>query len=122
MQDNNTKIYSTNNDGKFVAAERISTTFINKIYEYITSVFENAYIDKLDETVNKYNNTYHNIIEMRPFDVKSSTKIDFGVKNNDKDPEFKFIDHARISRYKKILGKIYTSNWSEEKILKNLKS
>ena len=122
MQDNNTKIYSTNNDGKFVAAERISTTFINKIYKYITSVFENAYIDKLDETVNKYNNTYHNIIEMRTFDVKPSTKIDFGVKNNDKDPEFKFIDHVRISRYKKILGKIYTSNWSEEKILKNLKS
>ena len=31
-------------------------------------------------TVNKYNNTYHRTIKMKPFDVKSSTYIDFNEK------------------------------------------
>ena len=33
---------------------------------------------------------------------------------NDKDPKFKVNDHVRISKYKNILGKGYTSNLSEE--------
>ena len=35
------------------------------------------YIDKLDDTVNKYNNTYRRTIEMKPVNVNSSTYIDF---------------------------------------------
>ena len=35
------------------------------------------YLDKLDDIVNKYNNTYHSTIKMKPVDVKSSTYIDF---------------------------------------------
>ena len=30
----------------------------------------NVYIDKLDDIVNKYNNTYHSTIKMKPVDVK----------------------------------------------------
>ena len=29
------------------------------------------YIDKLNDIVNKYNNTYHKIIKMKPVDVKA---------------------------------------------------
>ena len=29
------------------------------------------YIDKLDDIVNEYNNTYHRTIKMKPVDVKS---------------------------------------------------
>ena len=47
------------------------------------------YIDKLDDTVNKYNNTYHSTINMKPVDVKSSTYIDSSREINDKDPKFK---------------------------------
>ena len=36
-------------------------------------ILKNVYIDKLDDIVNKYNNTYHNTIKMKPVDVKSST-------------------------------------------------
>ena len=43
----------------------------------MTSVSENVYINKLDDTINKYNNTYHRTIEIEPVDVKSSTNIDF---------------------------------------------
>ena len=33
---------------------------------------------------------------MKPADVKSRTYIDFGVKNNEKDPKFEVGDHATI--------------------------
>ena len=35
------------------------------------------YIDKLSDIVNKYNNTYHSTIKMKPVDVTSSTSIEF---------------------------------------------
>ena len=37
------------------------------------SVLRDVYIDKLDDIVNKYNNTYHSTIKMKPVDEKSST-------------------------------------------------
>ena len=39
----------------------------------MASVSKNAYIDKLDDKVNKYNNMYHSTTKMKPIDVKSST-------------------------------------------------
>ena len=39
------------------------------------------YKDKVDDVVNKYNNTYHSTIKMKPGDVKSNTYIDFGIEN-----------------------------------------
>ena len=38
------------------------------------------YINKLDDTVNKYNNTYHSTTKMMPVDVKSRTYMDFDKK------------------------------------------
>ena len=74
----------------------------------------NVYIDKLDGIVNKYNNTYHSTIKMKPVDVKSSTYIDSSKEINDKDPKFKVGDIVRISKYKTIFAKGYVPNWSEE--------
>ena len=105
-------MYSTNNEGKFVVAERFIRTLENKIY--ITSVSKNVYTHKLDKIVNKYNHTSHSTIKMKPVDVKSSTYIDFDKKNNKEDPKFKVGDHARISKYKNIFAKGYIPNWSEE--------
>ena len=39
----------------------------------MTAVSKNVYIDKLDETVNEYNNTYHRIINTKPIEVKDNT-------------------------------------------------
>ena len=36
-----------------------------------------------------------------PLGVKSSTNIDFGIKNNDVHPKFKVGDHVTISKYEK---------------------
>ena len=107
-------MYSTNNERKSVIAERFIRTLKNEIYKYITSISKNVYIDKLDDIVRKYNNTYHTSIKMKPVDVKDNTYIDFKKEVNDKDPKFKIGDHVRISKYKNIFAKGYMPNWSEE--------
>ena len=74
---------STNNEGKSVVAERFIRTLKNKIYKYMTSISKNVYTDKLDDIVNKYNDTYHQTIKMKPVDVKSNTFINSGKEIND---------------------------------------
>ena len=71
----------------------------------MTSVSKNVSIDKLADIVNKYNNTYHGLIKMKPIDVKSSTYIDLNKESNKKDPEFKVVDHVRISKFENIFEK-----------------
>ena len=80
----------------------------------MTSISKNVYINKLDDIVDEYNNTYHRTIKMKPVDVKDNTYIDFKKEVNDKDPKFKVGDHVRISKYKNIFAKGYTPNWFEE--------
>ena len=53
---------------------------------------KNAYIDKLDDVFNKYNNTVHTTIKMKPIDVKDNSYIDFTKEVNDKEPKFKVDD------------------------------
>ena len=105
-------MYSTNNEGKSVIAERFIRTLKNEIYKYMTSISKNVYIDKLDDVVNKYNKTYKTI-KMKPVDVKPSIYIDFNKENNREGPKFKVGDHVRISKYKNIFAKGYVPNWSE---------
>ena len=86
--------------------------------KYFTSVSKNIYIDKLDDIVDQYNNTYHSTIKMKPVDVNSNTYIDSGKEIiNNKDPNFKVGDNVRITKYKNIFAKGYTPNWSEEVFL-----
>ena len=81
LQDNDIQMYSTHNESKSAVAERSIKTLMNKIYEFMTSVLKNLYIDKLDDTVNKYNNTYHSTVEKKSIDInvdiKPRTYIDF---------------------------------------------
>ena len=72
------------------------------------------YIDKLDDIVNEYNNTYRRPIKMKRVDVKSDIYTDFGIENNKKDPEFDLGDHVKISKHKNIFGRGYVPNLSEE--------
>ena len=83
----------------------------------MTAISKNVYIDKLDDIVSKYNNTYHSTIKMKPVDVKSNTYINCRKEINDKDPKFKIGDIVRMSKYKKKFAKGYVPNWSEEVFL-----
>ena len=76
-----------------------------------------VYIDKLNDIVNKHNNTCHRTIRMKPVDLKSSTYIDSSKEINDKNPKFQVIDIVRISKLKNIFSVAYVPNWSEEVFL-----
>ena len=54
----------------------------------MTSISKIVHIDKLDGIFNKYNNTYHSTIKMKPVDIKSNTYIDSSKEINDKDSRF----------------------------------
>ena len=91
LEDNDIIMYSTNNKGKSVVAERFIRTLKNKIYTYMTSVSKDVYIDKLDDIVKKYNNTYHTSIKMKPVDVKDKAYIGFKKEVNDKNNKSKLV-------------------------------
>ena len=114
LRDNDIVMYSTHNEGKSVVAERFIRTLKSKIYKYMTSISNNVYIDKLDDIVDEYNNTYHTTIKMKPTDVKDNTYINADKKVNNKDPKFKVGDHVRMSKYKNIFAKRYIPNWNKE--------
>ena len=114
LRDNDIVMYSTHNEGKSVVAERFIRTLKGKIYKYMTSISKNVYIDKLDDIVDKYNNTYHTTIKMKPIDVKDNTYFNTSKEIDNKDPKFKVGDHVRIPKYKNIFAKGYMPNWSEE--------
>ena len=98
-------MYSMQNEENTVVAERFIRTLKNKIHKHMTAVSKNGYIDKLDDIINDYSNTYH-----RTTEVKYYTYIDYVKEMNDEDPKFKVGDHVRISKYKNIFAKGYTPN------------
>ena len=73
----------------------------------MTSISKNVYSDKSDDIVNKYNNTYHKTIKMKPADVKSSKYIDSSKEINDKDPKFRIDNIVRMSKYKNIFATMF---------------
>ena len=87
---------------------------LEPFYKYMTSISKHVYIDKLNDIVHKYNNTYHRTIKMKPVDVKSNTYIESSKEINNKDPKFEIGDTVRILDYKNIFVKCYTPNWYEE--------
>ena len=76
----------------------------------MSSVSKNVYIDKLDDIVTKYNNTYHSTIKMKPVDVKSNTYIDSSKETNDNNPKLKIGYNVRISKYKNIFAEGHVTN------------
>ena len=72
----------------------------------MTSVSKNIYIDKLDDIVNKYNNTYHSTIQMKRADVKSNTYIESSQKINDKNPKFKLVILLEYQNIETFLQKV----------------
>ena len=66
-------MYSTFNEGKSVVAERFIRTLKNKLYKHMTVTNKNVYYDVLDDIVNKYNNTKHSTIKMKPIDIVTNS-------------------------------------------------
>ena len=111
LSDNDIIMYSTYNEGKSVVAER----FIRTLKSKLTAIGKNVYYDVLDDVVNKYNNTKHSTIKMKPIDVRdNNNKRVYIYEHNKKRSRFKVGDRVRISKFKNIFAKGYTPSWSKE--------
>ena len=80
----------------------------------MTVISKNVYFDVLDDIVNKYNNTVHRAIKVKPIDVAEDSFAEYNEDLNKNDPKFKVGGHVRILKYKNIFAKRYSPNWSEE--------
>ena len=89
----------------------------------MTATGKKVYYDVLDDVVNKYNNTEHSTIKMKPIDVGDNNKRVYIDEHNEKDSRFKVGDRVsrfkvgdrvRISIFKNIFAKGYAPNWSSE--------
>ena len=115
LSDNDIIMYSTYNEGKSVVAERFIRTLKSKLYKHMTAIGKNVYYDVLDDVVNKYNNTKHSTIKMKPIDVRdNNNKRVYIGEHNEKRSTLKVGDRVRISKFKNIFAKGYTPNWSKE--------
>ena len=108
-------MYSTFNAGKSVVAERLIRTLKNKIFEHMNTNSNNVSIDVLNDIVNKYNNTVHRTIKMKPIDVTGDSYVEYSEDFNKKGPKFKVNDHVRISKYKNIFAKGYVDKLNVDK-------
>ena len=116
LSDNDIIMYSTYNEGKSVVAERFIRTLKTKLYKHMTAIGKNVHYDVLDDVVNKYNNTKHSTIKMKPIDVGNNKRV-YIDEHNEKRSRFKVGDRVRISKFKNIFAKGYTPNWSSEKFI-----
>ena len=97
-------MYSTYNEGQSVVAERFIKTFKNKIFKHMAAISKNVYFDDI---VDKYNNTVHKSMKMKPTDVTYDSYAECNKDSNVTKPNFKVGDHVRISKYKNILSEGY---------------
>ena len=102
---NNIEMYSTYNEGKSVVAERFIRRLKHNIFKQVTAISKNVYFDVWDDIANKYNNTVHRSIKMKPVDVTDDSYAECNENSNEKDPKFKVGDHVRTLKYKKNLLK-----------------
>ena len=111
LSDNDVIMYSTYNEGISVVAERFIRTLKNKLYKHMAANGKHVYYDVLDDVVNKYNNTKHSTIKMKPIavgDMTKSSSLEHNNKrvyvdeHNEKDSRFK-VGYRKIYMLKDIL-------------------
>ena len=64
----------------------------------MTATGKNVYYDVLDDVVNKYNNTEHSTIKMKPIDVKNNKRV-YIDEHNEKDSKVIELDYLDIKIY-----------------------
>ena len=85
LKKNNIEIYPTYNEGKSILdEERFIRTLKNKLFKRMTAVSKNVYFDVLDDTVNKYNNTDHTTMKVKPINVTSDSYAEYNEDSKKK--------------------------------------
>ena len=81
---NNIEMYSTYNEGKSVVSERFIRTLNNKLFKHMTTISKNVYTDLLNDIVNRYSNTVHKTIKVKPIDVTNDSYVEYNEESNKK--------------------------------------
>ena len=103
LKTNNIEVYSTNNEGKSVVAERFIRTIENKIFKHMTAISKNVYFDVLDDIVNKYNKAVHETIKMKPIEVTDHYYAEYNEHSNKKILNLKLVTMLESQNIKDIL-------------------
>ena len=72
-----------------------------------------SYLPYLIKLVAQYNNTYHHSVGKKPINADYSILTE-KTETNHEAPKFRVNDRVKITKYKNILSKDYTENWSRE--------
>lgn len=113
-------IYNTtrNPDTKASICERSIRTLKGRIFKYLNHINSFRYIDKLDDFVKAYNNTYHRTIKMAPsavndcniLQVYKNTRLAQRIPQKKQRSKVKVGDYVRITKDKNVFAKGYEPN------------
>ena len=112
--------FVSSSDKKAAVVERFNRTLKTRIWRFFTAHQTNKYIEKLDNFLKSYNNSFHRSIKMKPVDVKTKDEdriwLTLYGKNwqGRRKSRIKTGSKVRISKVKGIFEKGYIPNWSEE--------
>ena len=98
-------MYSTYTEGKSVVPEGFIRTLKNKIFKHMTAFSKNVYFDVLDDIVNKYNNTVHRSIKMKPIDISDDYYVESSEDFNKKILNLKLVIMLEFQNIKTYLLK-----------------
>ena len=122
MHKHNIKLYSTENEEKASVVERWNRTIKTNMWKYFSANNTKRYIDILQKLIDKYNNTKHSSIGMKPTVAREPSSYQHvfenlyakNTKERRKEPKFHLGDKVRIMKKKKHFEKGFTPNWTEE--------
>ena len=123
LNENDIKLYSTENEGKAVVVERLNRTLKNKMWKYFTAIGKQKWNNELlQKIVNEYNNDVHSSIKSTPLNASlnpETVKVvnienDVIVDTTPIKPKFKIGDRVRIFKYKNKFEKGFTAKWTNE--------
>ena len=111
------KLYHTYTDKKAAIVERVQRTLRGRLGRLFTKRGNFKWIDKIDDIVTAYNNSYHRTIKMKPADVDEEHIANIFFKslpNLKKTIKFSNGDRVRILIKKNQFAKEFEKSWSEE--------
>ncbi len=122
LEQQNIKMYSTENEEKSSVCERWNRTIKNIMWKQFTIQGNTVYLDILPKILEEYNNNIHSSIKMSPTEASKKSNeqsvyynLNSGNDNIQSELKFNIGDKVRISKYKRnVFDKGYTPNWTEE--------
>ena len=111
------KLYHTYTDKKAAIVERVQRTLRGRLGRLFTKRTNFKWIDKIDDIVTAYNNSYHRTIKMKPADVDNEHIANLffnSIPDSKKTKKFKVSARVRILIKKDKFAKEFEKSWTTE--------